>query len=201
VPNFDIVIPWIQHFGYGAIFGLLLLGIVGLPVPDEWLLLFAGYLVEHQDLQLVPTWLAAFAGASAGISVSYLLGRGPARLLIGRWGFILHLDQERLDRVRDWFDRRGRWLLTFGFFLPGVRHLTAIVAGSSAMRWSEFALFAYAGAFFWTLVFVLCGYGLGEKWRVLAEELQRHHLLLAILSIAALVFWGCYRIWSGWKHR
>ncbi|GAB6082823.1 DedA family protein [Desulfuromonas carbonis] len=200
MPSVDLVIPWIHHYGYGAIFGLLLLGIVGLPVPDEWLLLFAGYLVERQELQLLPTLLAAFAGASTGISVSYLLGRGPARLLVGRWGFLLHLDPERLDRVRAWFDRRGRWLLTFGFFLPGVRHLTAIVAGTSFMRWPEFALFAFAGAFFWTLLFVLAGYWLGEKWRWLAEGLQHHHLLLAMLSMAALLIWGAYRAWSARKQ-
>jgi membrane protein DedA with SNARE-associated domain len=29
------IMHWIAHYGYLALFGLLMLGIVGLPVPDE----------------------------------------------------------------------------------------------------------------------------------------------------------------------
>jgi len=42
----------IGRYGYLAIFLLLLLGIVGLPVPDETLLLFVGYLSFKGDLRL-----------------------------------------------------------------------------------------------------------------------------------------------------
>ncbi|MBA2251795.1 MAG: DedA family protein, partial [Nitrospirales bacterium] len=40
----DQAFAWIADYGYVAIFGLLVLGIVGLPVPDEALLTFVGYL-------------------------------------------------------------------------------------------------------------------------------------------------------------
>lgn len=40
----DLGFEWITHYGYVAIFVLLMLGIVGLPVPDEALLTFVGYL-------------------------------------------------------------------------------------------------------------------------------------------------------------
>ena len=41
----EIITQWISHYGYFGLFSLLMLGIVGLPVPDETLLTFAGYLV------------------------------------------------------------------------------------------------------------------------------------------------------------
>ena len=201
MPSFDFLLPWVHQYGYGAIFALLLLGIVGLPVPDEWLLLFAGYLVERRELHLLPTLLTAFAGAAAGISVSYLLGRGPGRMLVGRWGFLLHLDQARLDRVRGWYDRRGRWLLTFGFYIPGVRHMVAIVAGTSALRWPEFALFAYGGALLWASTFVFGGYWLGDKWRGLAEQLGRHQLVAGIGLAVLLALLGLFRRWRSGKSK
>ena len=40
------VLAWISQYGYLAIFLLLVMGIVGLPVPDETLLTFTGYLVS-----------------------------------------------------------------------------------------------------------------------------------------------------------
>lgn len=49
----DLGFAWITHYGYVAIFVLLMLGIVGLPVPDEALLTFVGYLSFKGDLQVV----------------------------------------------------------------------------------------------------------------------------------------------------
>ena len=65
---------WITHYGYFAIFFLLLLGIVGLPVPDEWLLTFTGYLVFKNQLILPYAFAAAAFGSMCGVTLSYGLG-------------------------------------------------------------------------------------------------------------------------------
>src|SRR5262244_3898353 len=69
------VLAWITQYGYIAIYALLVFGIVGLPVPDETLMTFTGYLVYTGHLSLVPAWLAAFCGSASGITISYILGR------------------------------------------------------------------------------------------------------------------------------
>ena len=53
------VLGWITQYGYFAIFLLLVCGIVGLPVPDETLLTFAGYLVFKGNLSLPLAFAAA----------------------------------------------------------------------------------------------------------------------------------------------
>ena len=45
------LLHWIAQYGHAAIFGLLVFGIVGVPVPDETLLTLAGALVRHGDLR------------------------------------------------------------------------------------------------------------------------------------------------------
>ena len=69
------VLAWIAQYGYLAIFSLLVLGIVGLPVPDETLLTFTGYLVFQGHLSLPMAFLSGFAGSACGITLSYVLGR------------------------------------------------------------------------------------------------------------------------------
>src|SRR5213593_3539260 len=71
----DAAFHWISQHGYLGIFSLLVFGIVGLPVPDEWLLTFSGYLVSKQTLRFAPTFIAAFCGSACGITFSYTLGR------------------------------------------------------------------------------------------------------------------------------
>jgi membrane protein DedA with SNARE-associated domain len=141
------IMHWIAHYGYLALFGLLMLGIMGLPVPDETLLTFAGYLIFRGKFALLPTLAAAFFGSVCGMSLSYGLGRTLGRALVERLGHWLHLPPGGLDSVEAWYNRRGTYVLLFGYFLPGVRHLTAYVAGWSKLPLPTFALFASAGGY------------------------------------------------------
>ncbi|MET0515741.1 MAG: DedA family protein, partial [Nitrospiraceae bacterium] len=71
----DAGFDWITRYGYAGIFLLLMLGIFGLPVPDEALLTFVGYLSFKGELALLPSLASAFLGSATGISLSYGIGR------------------------------------------------------------------------------------------------------------------------------
>jgi membrane protein DedA with SNARE-associated domain len=87
---------WIMHYGCWASFGLLTLSILGLPMPDETVLSFAGYLVFRQRFAPLPILTAAFCESICGMSLSNALGRPLGRVLIGRIGPWLCLPSERL---------------------------------------------------------------------------------------------------------
>jgi membrane protein DedA with SNARE-associated domain len=190
----ESVFHLISQYGLIALFFLLVLGIVGLPVPDETLLAFSGYLIFKGHFRYLPTVAAAYAGSICGITISYTIGRTGGIYLIHKYGSYVHLTPERLDRVHMWFERMGRWALFFGYFMPGVRHFTAIVAGSSQLEPHVFARFAYAGGLAWVLTFVSLGYFLGEQWSRIAAEV--HGVLLwitLVLIAAALAYWWLRR--------
>ena len=157
-------IDWISHYGYAGIFSLLALGIFGLPVPDETLMAFVGYLIFRGRLQAIPAFLSAFCGTMCGITVSYAMGRGFGLYVIPRWRAFLHLSVERQVLVQSWYRRAGKWVLVFGYYVPGVRHVNAYVAGTSGLTLPAFAAFAYAGGFIWCLTFIGFGYFLGDRW-------------------------------------
>jgi membrane protein DedA with SNARE-associated domain len=182
----EAAFQWIEHHGYAGIFSLLAFGIVGLPVPDEWLLAFSGFLVSKGALRFMPAWGAAFLGSACGITVSYTLGRIFDTYVIVRYGAVLHITSERIARVHGWFERRGRWTLLLGYFVPGVRHLTGYVAGASGLALPKFMLFAYSGAFCWAAAFISLGYFLGEKWNRVLGTLHRTRLLMLGIAIVAI---------------
>jgi len=188
---------WISTYGYPAIFVLLVFGIVGLPVPDETLLTFTGYLIFKGQLKLTPAFLAAFCGSACGITLSYILGRTFGLALIHRYGKYIHLTEERIQYAHNWFERVGRWGLTFGYFVPGVRHFTAYAAGMSALQTHEFAAFAYSGAFLWAGTFISLGYFLGERWESTSEQIHKYLLIATAVAVVLGLFYLAWRKWRG----
>ncbi len=193
----DTVLQWVATYGYLAIFSLLVLGIVGLPVPDEFLLASCGFLVYQGHLLLVPTFLSALAGSASGITCSYTIGRTVGwKFLHSRLGRLMRIKDDHIARVHDWFNRIGHWALMAGYFIPGVRHFTAIVAGTSKLEYRSFALFAYSGATIWVSTFLFIGYHFGKNFHMILDAVE-HHLRIGAVVLGAIVLaYLLYRLWK-----
>lgn len=189
------VLAWITQYGYLAIFLLLVFGIIGLPVPDETLLAFTGYLIYRGKLSLPLAYFTALAGSGSGITISYWLGRTFGLKLIHRYGRYLRIREDHILKAHQWFERVGHWALTFGYFIPGVRHVTAYAAGMSDLEPHVFALFAYSGACLWAASFIGLGYFLGERWQAVEKNVHGY-LVDAAIALGILVV--VYLVWRKW---
>jgi membrane protein DedA with SNARE-associated domain len=192
------ILAWIAQYGYAAIFLLLMFGIVGLPIPDETLLAFTGYLVYKGHLSLPLALATAFAGSVCGITISYYLGRTFGLALIHRYGRYLRITEAHVHRAHSWFERVGHWGLTFGYFIPGVRHLTAYAAGMSEVRPHQFAMFAYSGGALWVAIFIGIGYFLGDRWRGVEDDI--HHYAV-VFTIGGAILVAGYLAWRKWIRK
>jgi membrane protein DedA with SNARE-associated domain len=170
---------FLANYGYFAIFGLLTLGIVGPLIPDETILVLAGVAVHRGQLSLIPTILCAFGGSLCGITLSFLLGRTGAIYLLERVAFLNRYAGRHLPHVEGWFQRYGKWTLFFGYFIAGVRHFTALVAGMSKFEFRTFAVWAYPGGLVWVVCFVSIGYYMGAEWEHVAQYLDKGTLIIA----------------------
>jgi membrane protein DedA with SNARE-associated domain len=127
-----IAAHWISSYGYWGLTALLMLGIAGRPIPDETLLTFARFLVYKRELQLAPTLLAGFGGSCLGITLSYTIGRFPGLYVVRKMGTrIFKISEDHPAKGEAWFRRYGKRLLPFAYFVPGLRHLIAVVAGAT----------------------------------------------------------------------
>jgi membrane protein DedA with SNARE-associated domain len=72
---------FIDHFGYIGIMIVLMLGIVGMPIPDELLLTYIGYRISTGSMSYPIAFVFSFIGAIAGISISYYL-RSKTRIAV-----------------------------------------------------------------------------------------------------------------------
>ena len=175
------LLDWLAHYGPVVLFFAQVAGIFGLPIPDE-LLTVSGALVRKGEFSAGAVIVAAIAGSASGITLSYVLGRTAGSLALREW---VHVPEESLARAQTLFRRFGGWLLMFGFFIPGVRHVTAILAGSTPLDYPTFAKFAYPGAAVWSLTFLTLGYYAGTGWRPALMALRPWLPLFGLLIIIA----------------
>jgi membrane protein DedA with SNARE-associated domain len=177
------ILAWLSHYGTPVLFLAQLFGIFGVPIPDELLLTTAGVLVRNGKLSLAPTLGAAILGCAAGVTFSYVLGRTVGLVALQR---ALHVDPVALRRGQQWFHRFGGWLLMFGYFVPGVRHVTSIAAGSMPLDFSCFARYAYPGAVIWSCFFVGVGYYSGSRWAEILG-IVRGNITGIFIALAAIL--------------
>lgn len=187
---------WVQHHGYAGLIVLLVLGIVGLPLPDETLLTAVGYLVYRGYLHYVPALLAGSFGASAGITLSYVIGLGVGRPVVLRYGRAAGLTDTRLRRVEEFVERYGGAALVAGFFLPGVRHVSAIVAGLCRMPPLRFAGAAYTGACLWVTTFITLGRFAGPRLAAASARPLHGYLWFVVVCVAVSAL-----VWIQWRRR
>jgi membrane protein DedA with SNARE-associated domain len=155
---FNQFLPWLNHYGSVFIFIWFALGIIALPLPEESLLLFFGFLMAKEKLPIFSTVLATYLGTCCGITGSYGLGLVTEHYLSHRWGRYIGLTETRFRRAHNWFAQFGKWTIFIGYFIPGVRHLTGYVAGTLKLSYRHFALFAYSGGILWSSLFMGLGY-------------------------------------------
>jgi membrane protein DedA with SNARE-associated domain len=180
------LLDWVTQYGYPAVFALQMLGIIGFPMPDETLLVTVGFLVSKGSMWLPLAILAAALGSSCGITVSYSIGRFVGLPVIHKYGKFFRVTEANLTRMHNWFERWGKWTMVLAYYVPGVRHVAAIFAGTAKLPYHEFAIFAYTGALVWTSTFITLGYFLGSKVEKLAPLLHEYLVIIAI-AVAVLI--------------
>lgn len=193
----------LAQYGYFGLFGLLVLGIVGLPLPDETLLTFVGLLIQQGKMSFFPALIWAALGSWLGITLSYILGRVLGQGIINRFGRLLHLTEEKVLRMEEYMERYGSLMLFFGYFIPGVRHVTALTAGMSQMKYRFFAPFAYGGAVVWAVTFLMLGQALAPRIHRLENVLYPFRywiILLVAVSLFAPFLWRKLRQNRGKKE-
>ncbi|MDQ7097083.1 DedA family protein [Desulfosporosinus sp. PR] len=195
-----ILIHHVIQYGYVGLYVILLLSILGIPLPDEFLLTYVGFLSFSGQLNPILSILASALGSITGITLAYILGLlFEAKVL----SYLKkHAGGKRLEKVLNWYHRHGGKLLTVGYFIPGVRHLSGYIAGLSRLEYRNFAFFSYIGALLWTTLFIVLGRSLGSGWKLILRILHRYSLLLGVIGV--VIFLGFYLTyknherWGAW---
>lgn len=178
--------PLLNHYGYLAVGGLVLVEDFGIPVPGETVLIAGAVYAGAGRMNIVAVGLIAFAAAVVGDNIGYLIGRFGGRALVLRYGRYVLLTAERLDKAEAFFTRHGGWVVTIARFIEVVRQANGIIAGISGMHWRRFLAFNALGAALWVGLWASLGDLAGQHIGTIYTQITRYSLYL-LIALGVLV--------------
>ncbi|MNJ49851.1 Inner membrane protein YabI [compost metagenome] len=187
---------YVVQYGYLAMFALLSLGFLGVPVPDETLVMTFGGLTAKGHFVFWLAYLVAVLGSLCGMMLSYTLGRMIGKPLLHRYGKWIWITPSRLEKTEVWFSKFGNWSVLFGYFIPGVRQVTSYLSGVYQLSLRVYITYATLGAVLWCGTFMFIGRAVGHRWHRIVPFFYGHrHLIyllsfiVVVLSIAGVIYW------------
>jgi membrane protein DedA with SNARE-associated domain len=175
----------VQAYGLWALFALVMLESMGVPLPGETALITAAiYAGSSHQVGVGAVILTAAIAAIVGDNLGYLTGRSLGPRLLLRYGKFIQITEARLKLGEYLFERHGGKIVFFGRFVAFLRVFAALLAGANHMRWSTFLVMNAAGGLVWATLFGGGAYFFGE--RVIAVAGPASLLLLAV-ALALIV--------------
>ncbi len=189
----DYLLSTLGVYGLPVLFGILLVGSIGLPMPSSLLLIAAGSFVEQGEMSLWPVLGLSAAGAIIGDNLGYALGRWGGRRLTGRITSLVG-GEERLKSAEDWLKRRqgagvflSRWLLT------PLGPVINIICGATNYPWPRFLLYDVLGEALWVVLYVLLGQFFSDRVQAMSDLLGDFTWMILGLIIAFVLGWILFR--------
>jgi membrane protein DedA with SNARE-associated domain len=183
--------PLLEHYGYLAVGGFVLLEDFGVPVPGEAIMIAAAIFAGTGQMNIAVVIVVAALGAIIGDNIGFAVGHFGGRPLVERFGRYIFLTPERLDRAEDYFNRHGGKIVVIARFVEGLRQVNGILAGTVGMHWLKFLAFNALGAVLWVCWWSLLGHFAGENISEIYAGFERYKWYVigtaAVIVIAVVV--------------
>lgn len=178
---------------YLAVFGALVLCGLGMPVPEDIILISGGFLASQTGEPAwpgsVPMVATGMLGILVGDSIIYWAGRHFGMSLAQ--GTLLRrvLTPERLEKTRVLFHGHGEKIIMAARFMPGVRAVVFFSSGATHVPYWKFVAFDGLAAMVSAPLWVILGYVALHAALQGAKDFKYVLGALVVLGIVAWVVW------------
>lgn len=183
----NLLMSIIEQYGYLAIFFLLWLGIVGLPIPDELVVATGGFLASIGLLNPFYSFLAGYLGVASGLTIGFLLGKYFGRPIL-RWLSKSEKMRHAVDRSTVMLEKYGTTALCISYLFPVVRHVVPYLVALGGMSYRRYALLSYPIGLVWTTAFYFLGYVFGNNVEAIIGIIRKYgfYALLVVVAVLAI---------------
>ncbi len=160
--------------------------LIGFFLPGDTLIFTAGFLVSIGILNVDVNILALilFLAAVSGDSVGYTFGNRLGWRLFTKPDSRI-FKQENVQRAKKFYDKHGGKTIIIARFIPVVRTLAPIIAGTTKMRYSTFLTYNVIGALIWAVGVTYLGYFAGSYFHSIGLGVEQ--VLLPLIGLILLI--------------
>jgi membrane protein DedA with SNARE-associated domain len=196
LPDPSQLSSWLSDWGYLGVFICVFIGNLGIPVPEETVLLAAGFLAGRGDLSLEPLYLVGIGSAVTGDCCGFLFGRTGGQRLLEKLAQRFAFVRSRYKRLQAFFQTHGSKAVFMARFIAGARFLAGPMAGAAGMSFPSFLGWNISGALIWCSLIITIGYLVGDEFQWIAQVVHMAGRLVAmgvLLLLVALWFFARVR--------
>lgn len=180
------LVAYITDYGYITIFLLVFIQELGVPnpIPNELILLFAGYLASINHFSFFWVITTAILADVIGTTIIYFVFYSFGQKIIDRFNSVV--PNKKIHKLTLFLSNRGRWGIYIGRLLPLVRGYASVAAGLLRLPPTEFITMVFLSAITWSGGYVILGYILGPQWQKVEQYIGFKNSLLVIISAIIL---------------
>lgn len=171
----------IERYGYFSLFFSLWLGIIGMPLPDEMIVMSGGFLSTLETMSIWKSFLVTYLGVVSGLSIGYVLGRLFGYQVLDK--LLKRKKAKYLLKSKELLDTYGRFVLVFSYFIPVIRHILPYLVGMNNMSFKTYALFSYTTGFVWTLIYFTLGLFFGSHIEQISMLATKYGIYFGMIII------------------
>lgn len=186
--GYDLLLEIIEYVGPFALFLVLCLGLIGLPIPNEAVALTGGALAENGIMHEALAYIMLSLGMCSAMSFNYSLGRFTSSKL-GKW----FTDKQKLgaifDKSQKLVEKHGIYAIPISVFFPFLRHATPYIMGVNRLRFTRFMLFGFPAAMLWSAIYYMLGHYVGDRIPEIIKTISRYEtaFYVALAVCCALI--------------
>jgi membrane-associated protein len=159
--------------------------LIGFFLPGDTILLAAGISISVGTIHTSLAWYLIIApiAATIGNIVGYWIGYSAGPKVFDRPNSKL-FRPEYVARAHNFFQRYGVLTILIARFVPIVRTVATVMAGTGRMKFSVFAIVSLIGGIIWTNGVLLIGYALGNVKFVRDHKSYIDYAVIAVVILS-----------------
>lgn len=185
--GYDLLYEIIENIGPIALFLVLCLGLIGLPIPNEAVAMTAGALSEASVMNSPIAYSMVTLGICSAMTFNYCLGKFTSST-IGGWFSRKQKLGSFIEKSQKMTDKYGVYAIPISTFFPFLRHATPYVMGMNNMKYSKFIIFAFPAAAVWSGIYFTLGHFVGDRIPEMITIINQYEFIAFIVGGLLLSF-------------
>jgi len=183
----DYILELVEHYGPLVIFICLFFGVVGIPAPEETLVVIIGILIHQHALPACSSIISAFLGVFIGFLSSYALGRYAGSPLLYKVTRLLRMSDFKVKAFQQKYEANYKRAILIGLFIPGARQINPYLAGISKISFLPYVIVSLIGTTIWVVPFMTLGFFTANVVTIRYEYLPLVGIIIGLAFILYFV--------------